>query len=100
MDREDQILEWIKDGLSGFEGELKGYRILLFGSRATRTAHDRSDFDIGVYGESALSLKTFHKILDFIDQLPTLYGIDWVDLNRASEALRENALKEGRVIYG
>jgi predicted nucleotidyltransferase len=100
MKREDQILSWVADGLAQFADELKGYSIILFGSRAQGSARERSDFDFGIIGESAIPLKTFFKISDFMDQLPTLYRLDWVDLNRASEALRENALQNAKVIYG
>ena len=100
MNREDQILSWITEGLQRFADELQGYRIVLFGSRATGRQRDRSDFDLGIYGETPIPLKTFYKISDVLDRLPTLYRIDWVDLNRATDDLRENALKQVKVIYG
>jgi predicted nucleotidyltransferase len=100
MRREDEILNWVANGLTQFADELKGYTIVLFGSRAHGSARARSDFDFGIIGESGIPLKTFFKISDFMDQLPTLYRLDWVDLNRASEALRKNALQNAKVIYG
>lgn len=100
MSREDQIIRWVSEGLEQFAEELKGYRVVLFGSRAAGQPKDRSDFDFGIYGVTPVSLKTFYKISDFLEQLPTLYQIDWVDLNRASDALRENALHEAKGIYG
>ena len=100
MNREEQILAQIKEGLTQFSDELRGYRIILFGSRAAGHARSRSDFDLGVYGESAIPLKIFYRVSDFLEQIPTLYQIDWVDLNRASDALRDNALRGGMVIYG
>lgn len=100
MSREDQILNWIREGLSRYADELSGYKVVLFGSRARRTHRKRSDFDIGVVGDSPLSLKTYYRISDFLEALPTLYRIDWVDLNRASEKLKENALENAVVLYG
>lgn len=100
MSREDQILNWIRDGLLGYADELSGYKVVLFGSRARRNHRERSDFDIGVVGDDPLSLKTYYRIGDFLESLPTLYRIDWVDLNRAMEKLRENALKDAVVLYG
>jgi len=100
MNREEQIVEWVTEGLAQFKNELNGYSVVLFGSRGKGVARDRSDFDFGIYGESPISLKTYYKISDFMDQLPTLYRIDWVDLNRAPEALRNNALRGARGIYG
>lgn len=100
MSREDQILEWIREGLSRYSEELAGYKVVLFGSRARRCHGDRSDFDLGIYGDKPVSLQTFYRISDFLESLPTLYRIDWVDLNRAVEKLRENALKNAVVLYG
>jgi len=100
MSREDQILNWIREGLLGYTDELAGYEIILFGSRARRNHRARSDFDIGVIGSAPLPLKTYYRISDFLESLPTLYRIDWVDLNRAMDRLRENALENSVVLYG
>ena len=78
---------------------LRGYKVMLFGSRARGNADRTSDFDVGIIGERPLDLKTFYKIADALEALPTLYQIDWVDLNRTSEKLRQQALKEGKVLY-
>jgi len=100
MSREDQILEWIKEGMARFADELAGYQIVLFGSRAHRNHRERSDFDVGVYGTEPLPLRTFYRIADFLEDLPTLYRIDWVDLNRASDSVRKTALGNAKEIYG
>ena len=100
MSREDQILDWIRQGLRDYAQELTGHKIVLFGSRARRNHKARSDFDIGVVGAEPLSFKTYYRISDFLESLPTLYRIDWVDLNRAMDTLRENALKNSVVLYG
>ena len=100
MNREDQISKWITDGLERYSVELKGYRIVLFGSRVRGDQRERSDFDLGILGGTPIALSTFYQISDFFDQLPTLYRIDWVDLNRASDSFRSNVLKEAKVIYG
>jgi predicted nucleotidyltransferase len=73
---------------------------VLFGSRARRDHRERSDFDLGIYGETPVPLQTFYKIGDFLDRIPTLYRIDWVDLNRAAAAVQKNALANAKVIYG
>jgi predicted nucleotidyltransferase len=100
MSREEQILDWIRQGLSQYAQELVGYKIVLFGSRALRNHRERSDFDIGVIGDEPLPLQTYYRISDFLESLPTLYRIDWVDLNRAMKKLRDNALKSSVVLYG
>lgn len=100
MNREDQILDWIRQGLSRYSEELTGYQVVLFGSRARRSHGERSDFDLGIYGDKPISLQVFYRISDFLESLPTLYRIDWVDLNRAAEKLRDNALNNAVVLYG
>ncbi len=100
MSREDQILTSIRQGLVRYSEELSGYKVILFGSRARRSHREKSDFDLGIYGDSPVSLQTFYRISDFLESLPTLYRIDWVDLNRAGGKLRDNALKQAVVLYG
>jgi predicted nucleotidyltransferase len=78
---------------------LRGYKIFLFGSRARGNALPASDFDVGVLGEQPLDLETFYEIADALDALPTLHRIDWVDLNRTSDKLRQQALNDGKVLY-
>ncbi len=80
-------------------GSLSGHRFILFGSRGRGTEDRLSDFDIGVDGDRPLDLKEFFELESLFDQMGTLYSVDWVDLNRASAKLRENARREGRVIY-
>ncbi len=79
--------------------ELAGCTVLLFGSRASGHARPRSDFDIGLLSEGLIPLKTFYQIEDRLEELPTLYQIDWVDLNRASPQLRRAALAGAKVLY-
>ena len=79
--------------------ELQGRRVYLFGSRARGDAGRSSDFDIGIDGSEPLDLAVFFEIEDSLQQIPTLYQFDLVDLNRASQRLRENARREGRLLY-
>jgi len=99
MDRQNQILEWIRRGLSQFATDLAGFKVVLFGSRARGRPRDRSDFDVGIVGDRPVPLSTFARVGDWLDSLPTLYRIDWVDLNRAAAAVRDNALRKAVVIY-
>jgi len=46
--REEAIKQLIKEQLRKAAFGLKGYKVFLFGSRATGTAKSRSDFDVGV----------------------------------------------------
>jgi len=89
----------IKNVLAKHRYELQGYQIYLFGSRARQANGPLSDFDLGVMGPRSLDLSVFYAIEDSLEEIPTLLQIDWVDLNRASQKLAENALKEGRLLY-
>jgi len=93
MSREATIKNLIRQEIMKVASELRGYRIVLFGSRATGNARERSDFDIGIIGEEPVSLQTFYRIDDLLENIETLYRIDFVDLNRAAPSLKTEALK-------
>ncbi len=78
---------------------LNGYRVVLFGSRARGGAGGRSDFDIGSIGAEPLSPQAYNCIENDLEDLPTLYRIDWVDLSRVPTQFRERALEEGLTLY-
>lgn len=67
------------------------YRIFLFGSRASGTAHDRSDIDIGIEGPTPVPRATLVAIEDEIDEAPTLYTIEIVDFARVSDSFKRVA---------
>ncbi|MBN2133918.1 MAG: nucleotidyltransferase domain-containing protein [Sedimentisphaerales bacterium] len=89
----------IKQQLRKAAPKLEGYRIVLFGSRVTGKARDRSDFDVGIIGARPVSLRTFYEIDDLLESIETLYEINFVDLNRAAPALRREALKAVEPLY-
>ena len=67
----------------------------LFGSRAKGTARPRSDFDIAVAG-----VPDIEGLRDALDNIPTLYKIDLVDLDTCSnDLLLEDIRIYGRKIY-
>ena len=100
MNPETKIKEEIRKVCARMEPDLRGYRVVLFGSRASGIARDRSDFDVGVLGDTPLPLATFYKLEDLFEKIPTLYRIDWVDLNRVSPEFRREALKQVEVLCG
>jgi predicted nucleotidyltransferase len=67
------------------------YRIFLFGSRATGSAAERPDIDIGVEGPAPVPHPALAAIHDEIEEAPTLFTIDVVDFRRVSEKFREVA---------
>lgn len=99
MNKETAIKKAIQQQLKKARDRLTGYRVVIFGSRATGKAKPRSDFDIGVVGPEPLPLKTFYYIEDLLDAIDTLYTIDWVDLNRVSPQFKQEALKATEVLY-
>ena len=70
-----------------------GFRVYLFGSRASGRAHRRSDFDIGVVGPSAVDGSVLERMRDALDLLPTLHRFDVVDLMTTTPRFRERALR-------
>lgn len=99
MNREAQVRDMIAAVMQRNAQRLRGHRVFLFGSRATGKAGPHSDFDVGVVGDEPLPLKDFYSIEDQLDELPTLYKIDWVDFNRASPQFSRRAMQQIEVIY-
>ncbi len=97
---EQRIKQMIVEQIERFSAQLEGYRVFLFGSRASGQARERSDFDVGVLGDEPLPVDVFFAIEDAFDRLPTLHTIDWVDFGRVSTKFRREALKHVEVIYG
>ena len=69
-------------------------KVILFGSRAKGTALERSDIDIAVSGASDVDV-----IREALEEMPTLYRIDLVDLDTCSnQLLLEDIQAYGREI--
>jgi predicted nucleotidyltransferase len=67
------------------------YRIFLFGSRATGSAGERSDIDIGIEGPAPVPHSVLAAIDEELEEAPTLYTIDVVDFMRVPEKFRQIA---------
>ncbi|MBA5249102.1 MAG: nucleotidyltransferase domain-containing protein [Gammaproteobacteria bacterium] len=63
--------------------------LLLFGSRANNTANQYSDIDLAVQHTQKLEGNKMRQFQDFIDNIPTLYSIDLLDVNDASLELKQ-----------
>ena len=69
--------------------------LFFFGSRAKGTATERSDIDIAVSG-----IPDTENLREELDNLPTLYTIDLVNLDECgNQLLLEDIRKYGREIY-
>jgi predicted nucleotidyltransferase len=97
---EKKIIEEIRRACATMANDLQGYRVFLFGSRASGDAREWSDFDVGVLGDRPLPLKAFYRLEDLFDEIDTLHRIDWIDLNRVSSEFHQEALKKTEVLYG
>lgn len=74
--------------------EQKVQTAILFGSRAKGTAHEKSDFDVAVSGVEDIEL-----LREKIEELPTLYSFDIVDLDECmNQLLKEEIARYGRKI--
>jgi uncharacterized protein len=67
------------------------YRVFLFGSRATGSAGERSDIDIGIEGPAPVSRAALAAIHEELDEAPTLYTVEVVDFARVPEKFRRVA---------
>ena len=66
--------------------------VILYGSRAKGTARERSDIDIAVSG-----VKNFDLLVEKVENLPTLYSVDLVDMDTCrNQLLLEDIRQYGR----
>ncbi|MDC9715131.1 MAG: nucleotidyltransferase domain-containing protein [Gammaproteobacteria bacterium] len=63
--------------------------LLLFGSRANNTASQYSDIDLAIQHAQELDGNKMRKFQNFIDNIPTLYSVDLLDINDASAELKK-----------
>ena len=74
--------------------ESKVKKVILYGSRAKGTALERSDIDIAVSG-----VKDFDTLSDEVEDLPTLYSVDLLNLDTCrNDLLLEDIRQYGRKI--
>ena len=69
-------------------------KFFLFGSRVDNLEDSRSDFDFGIISEQKIPLKILLTIKSKIEDLPTLFQADIVDLNRVPKTFQQEALRK------
>ena len=73
----------------------KDAEVIWFGSWPQGKARPHSDIDMAISTGAPISSERMGILQEAVDNLPTLYEIDIVDLNAASPKLREEILKHG-----
>ena len=73
----------------------EGTEVLWFGSWSQGAARPHSDIDVAISTGAPIPLEQMVRLEDAVDELPTLYEIDILDLNATGPALREEILKHG-----
>ena len=96
MDKRD-IIEGVKNIIQRHLAG-GGFDVFLFGSQARRDHYLTSDIDIGILGKSIVPKEAMFKILEEKEEIPTLRGIDIVDLQLTDAPFREDVLSYAKRI--
>lgn len=94
-DKDKQLLESITRILAK---HLHPRRIFLFGSRVKDQAPLHADFDLAVDMER-VDVGTHRRIMEELDTVVGLYGVDIVYLQSVDEEFREIVLETGKIVY-
>lgn len=78
----------------------KKFSLFFFGSRVKGTATERADIDVGFLADKPLASAVKWRIKERIDEIPTLYKIDFIDFGSVDEDFRKLAMQKTEVIYG
>lgn len=94
---EEKVLDWVRRESRRL---VNPRRVWLFGSRARRDHHDRSDYDFALEVDEAILAYGIAQLSALVDEDgPTLCGIDLVDLSSPIlPELREAIYREGVLI--
>ena len=72
-------------------------KVMIFGSRAKNTNHDKSDIDISIFSKSMTSIE-FSKLRYKLDDLPILYQIDIIHFEKVDKELQYNIMNDGIIL--
>jgi predicted nucleotidyltransferase len=70
--------------------------VIWFGSWPQGMARPHSDIDVAISTGTPISPERMAVLQGEVDEIPTLYEIDIVDLNAMGSTLREEILKHGQ----
>jgi len=86
--------KFIQEVTAILKSNLPEAKFFLFGSRIDNLPDSRSDFDFGIISDQKIPLQILLNIKTKIDDLPTLFQADVVDLNRTSKIFQQEALRK------
>jgi len=86
---EEKLKKEIIDILSKYL-DLNDYKVFFFGSRTRDFVDERADIDIGIEGPE-IPPDIFLQIQEEIENIPTLYKIDFVDFNKVDDFFKKIA---------
>jgi predicted nucleotidyltransferase len=69
--------------------------VIWFGSWPQGKALPHSDIDVAISTGEPIAPERMGRLQEAVDELPTLFEIDIIDLNATGAALREEILKHG-----
>ena len=73
-------------------------KIIWFGSWVTGKARVNSDIDIAVEAPGGVTMAQYAALWNWVDELPTLYTIDLVNLSEVGPQFRRVVLGQGIVV--
>jgi predicted nucleotidyltransferase len=71
---------------------LEKYQLFYFGSRVSGLGSDRSDIDVGIEGPEPVPNQILWQIRHELEELTTLYTIEFVDFNAVSNDFKQVAM--------
>jgi predicted nucleotidyltransferase len=89
----------IADVLERAERTIRPERIWLFGSRARGTNQPHADVDLAFSCMNAGEERWSEFVADVEEGAPTLLALDLVNMRTCQESLRQEILREGRLLY-
>ncbi len=70
--------------------------LIWFGSWIKGTAYQQSDIDLAIEHDGKLNQKDLVAFRNWLDDFPTLYRIDLVDMKQASDLLKREIERYGK----
>lgn len=73
-------------------------RVIWFGSWVTGQARVNPDIDIAIEAPDGIAMAQYAALWKWVDELPTLYTIDLVNLSEVGSQFRQEILRQGIVL--